>query len=239
MGRLPMESHSQFPQPQPQPQPQAACFSYPPPPQPQQAAVTYLQPQNNVNVVQVPPYHTSSPMAPMPQNQSLTNAIPTNGTLQSRVPVGTPVQCLPMPSPQIKAVHTVPWTTGLFDCMDDPTNGESLSLITAIFPCVTFGQIADVLDNGNTTCATSGIVYAVAPCVVSRPYRKKLRQRFGLIEAPASDRILHSVLQPCALCQEYRELNNRGINPALGHHGNLSKQHTTTPMMPPMNQTMS
>ncbi|KAK8657613.1 hypothetical protein V6N13_035843 [Hibiscus sabdariffa] len=198
MGRLPMESHSQLSQPQFQ----AACFSYPQPPQPQQAAVTYSQPQNNVNVVQVPvpPYHTSSPMAPMPQNQSL----------------GMPVQCLPMPSPQINAVHTVPWTTGLFDCMDDPTNGESLSLITAIFPCVTFGQIADVLDNGNTTCATSGIVYAVAPCVVSRPYRKKLRQRFGLIEAPASDRILHSVLQPCALCQEYRELNNRGINPALG-----------------------
>ncbi|KAL4383139.1 hypothetical protein GQ457_15G005210 [Hibiscus cannabinus] len=214
MGRLPMESPSQLSQPQFQ----AACYSYPPlpPPQPQQAAVTYPQPQNNVNVVQVPPYHTSSPMAPMPQNQSL----------------GTPVQCLLM-------VHTVPWTTGLFDCMDDPTNGESLSLITAIFPCVTFGQIADVLDNGNTTCATSGIVYAVAPCVVSRPYRKKLRQRFGLIEAPASDRILHSVLQPCALCQEYRELNNRGINPALGYHGNLSKQQTTTPMMPPMNQTMS
>ncbi|GMJ05697.1 hypothetical protein HRI_004238900 [Hibiscus trionum] len=242
MGRLPGESHPQFsyPSPQPQPQPQAVTYySYPPQLQPQvqqQPAAVYPTPQNNVNVVQVPPYQTSSPMAPLPQqNQSLANVIPTNGLLQSRMPIGTPVQRLPMASPQIKAVYTVPWTTGLFDCMEDPTN----ALTTAVFPCVTFGQIADVLDNGNTTCATSGIVYAFAPCVVSGPYRKKLRQRFGLIEVPASDRIIHSVLEPCALCQEYRELNNRGINPALGHHGNLDKQQSAAPMVAPRNQTMS
>ncbi|KAL5826077.1 hypothetical protein ACOSQ4_017874 [Xanthoceras sorbifolium] len=108
----------------------------------------------------------------------------------------------------------LPWTTGLFDCMDNPTN----ALVTAIFPCVTFGQIADVLENGNTTCATSGIIYAAAPCMVSRPYRKKMRQRFGLAEAPSSDWIVHSMFEPCALCQEYRELINRGIDPALGKH---------------------
>ncbi|OMP06793.1 hypothetical protein COLO4_07891 [Corchorus olitorius] len=126
-----------------------------------------------------------------------------------------PVQFnVPMASPApIKVVPTGSWTTGLFDCMDDPTN----ALITALFPCVTFGQIADVMDNGHTTCATSGIIYAVAPCLVSRPYRTKLRRRFGLVEAPAADWIVHTIFEPCALCQEFRELNNRGINPTLGN----------------------
>ncbi|KAJ9708141.1 hypothetical protein PVL29_000279 [Vitis rotundifolia] len=105
------------------------------------------------------------------------------------------------------------WSTGLFDCMDDP----NIALTTAIFPCVTFGQIADVLDNGHTTCATSGIIYAFAACLLSWPYRRKLRQRFGLTEAPASDCMVHCLFEPCALCQEYRELKNRGINPALGY----------------------
>ncbi|MBA0834720.1 hypothetical protein Goarm_007047, partial [Gossypium armourianum] len=178
MGRLPMDSHSQFSYPSPQPQ--AAYYSCAPPPQlqtqPQQAFIVYPQPQNNVNVAQVPPYQTSSPVAAaLPQNQHLAHiVIPTNGSLQSNAPIGKSVQHLPMPSPQMKAVPT-----------------------------------------GNADCATSGIVYAVAPCFVSGPYRKKLRRRFGLIEAPASDRIIHSIFEPCALCQEYRELKNRGINPAL------------------------
>lgn len=65
-------------------------------------------------------------------------------------------------------------------------------------------------------------MYAAAPCLVSRPYRKKLRQRFGLVEAPSSDWIVHSIFEPCALCQEYRELYNRGIDPALGTITNIS-----------------
>ncbi|XVE53324.1 hypothetical protein DITRI_Ditri02bG0195200 [Diplodiscus trichospermus] len=213
MGRIQMESHSpQVPYPPPphtQPQPQVhACYSYPPQ---SQQPIIYPQPQNNVNVVQVPQYQVSSPMR-LPQNQCVTSTVPSNGSLQSSAATGIPVQRLPMPSPEIKVVPTGAWTTGLFDCMEDPTN----TLTTALFPCVTFGQIADVLDNGHTTCATSGIIYAFAPCLVSGPYRKKLRQRYGLVEAPASDWIIHSMFEPCALCQEYRELNNRGINPALG-----------------------
>ncbi|KAE8716072.1 hypothetical protein F3Y22_tig00110156pilonHSYRG00324 [Hibiscus syriacus] len=152
MGRLPMESQSQFQHLSPQPQPQAAFYPYPPPSQQQQAAVVYPQPQNSVNVVQVPPYHTTSPMSPMPQSHP--NVVPTTGSLHGGVPVGTPVQHPPMPSPLIKPVHNVPWTVGLFDCMEDPT----ITLITAVFPCVTFGQIADVLDNRNTSNNIKGKV---------------------------------------------------------------------------------
>ncbi|MCI00049.1 protein PLANT CADMIUM RESISTANCE 8-like, partial [Trifolium medium] len=37
-----------------------------------------------------------------------------------------------------------PWSTGLFDCHENQTN----AVMTAFFPCVTFGQIAEVLDGG-------------------------------------------------------------------------------------------
>ncbi|XWS23265.1 hypothetical protein CRYUN_Cryun29cG0106500 [Craigia yunnanensis] len=204
MGRIQMESHSQVPSPSPQPQPQApAYYSYSP-----QQGIIYPQPQNNVNVVQVPPYQISSPMTILPQNRGVTTTMPSNGSLESNAATGIPVQRLPMPSTPIKVVNpTGTWTTGLFDCMEDPTN----TLITALFPCVTFGQIEDVLDNGHTTCATGGIIYAFAPCLVSGPYRKKLRRRFGLAVAPASYWIIHSMLEPYAFCQEYRELNKREI----------------------------
>ncbi|KAK3409354.1 hypothetical protein EUGRSUZ_J01483 [Eucalyptus grandis] len=33
-----------------------------------------------------------------------------------------------------------PWTTGLFDCMDDPL----IVVVACCFPCVTFGQIAEI-----------------------------------------------------------------------------------------------
>ncbi|KAJ6387203.1 hypothetical protein OIU78_017001 [Salix suchowensis] len=39
------------------------------------------------------------------------------------------------------------WTTGIFDCLEDPSN----ALITALFPCVTFGQIAEIVDNGQSS----------------------------------------------------------------------------------------
>ncbi|KAF9615617.1 hypothetical protein IFM89_024713 [Coptis chinensis] len=37
-----------------------------------------------------------------------------------------------------------PWITGLFDCHQNRTN----AIMTAFLPCMTFGQIAEVLDGG-------------------------------------------------------------------------------------------
>uniref|UniRef100_A0A7N2R390 Uncharacterized protein n=1 Tax=Quercus lobata TaxID=97700 RepID=A0A7N2R390_QUELO len=112
------------------------------------------------------------------------------------------------------------WNSGLFDCMNDPTN----ALITACVPCVTFGEITEIVDNGQTTCSTSGLLYGLIamfigiPCIMSCTYRTKLRGRFGLTESPAPDWITHFFCEPCALCQEYRELQARGIDPSLGNH---------------------
>lgn len=41
--------------------------------------------------------------------------------------------------------NTVPWSTGLCHCCDDPAN----CLVTAFCPCITFGQIAELVNQGN------------------------------------------------------------------------------------------
>ncbi|KAJ6418473.1 hypothetical protein OIU84_001768 [Salix udensis] len=131
------------------------------------------------------------------------------------------------------------WTTGIFDCLEDPSN----ALITALFPCVTFGQIAEIVDNGQSTCATNGMMYGLVascigmPCLLSCGYRTKLRVKYGLIEDPAPDWLTHGLFEWCALCQEYRELNNRGLDPSIGWLGNISMQNmqqAQAGMAPPM-----
>ncbi|KAK1289896.1 Protein PLANT CADMIUM RESISTANCE 6 [Acorus calamus] len=137
---------------------------------------------------------------------------------------------------------TMPWTTGLFGCMDDPTN----ALMTALFPCITFGQIAEIIDGGHTRCGTSCMMYGciaclvALPCLISCGYRTRLRAKYNLLEVPAPDWLTHFLCECCALCQEYRELRNRGLDPALGWYGNMRNQNMQqgVAMMPPMNQTM-
>ncbi|KAI8538848.1 hypothetical protein RHMOL_Rhmol09G0135300 [Rhododendron molle] len=46
--------------------------------------------------------------------------------------------------------QTVPWSSGLYDCCDDVANcklntGAKLCCVTCYVPCVTFGQIAEIL----------------------------------------------------------------------------------------------
>ncbi|KAK1279141.1 Protein PLANT CADMIUM RESISTANCE 6 [Acorus gramineus] len=158
---------------------------------------------------------------------------------------GIPMQAPPMsPVPVALAnVGTQPWTTGLLDFMEDPGN----ALTTFFFPCITFGQIAEVIDNGHTSCGTSGMMYAgilvliAMPCLLSCGYRSRLRVKYGLIESPADDWMVHFLCEYCALCQEYRELKNRGIDPSLGWQGNLAREQNMqngAMMAPPVNQTM-
>ncbi|XP_034697789.1 protein PLANT CADMIUM RESISTANCE 7-like [Vitis riparia] len=189
---------------------------------------SYHPPETGIN--SLPQLHQSDPVLTT-QNNAV--GIPSQTPFQNNLQHVSPLQA------NNENTATGYWSTGLFDCMDDP----NIALTTAIFPCVTFGQIADVLDNGHTTCATSGIIYALAACLLSWPYRGKLRQRFGLMEAPAPDCMVHCLFEPCALCQEYRELKNRGINPALGYHGNMNQLCQNPPdlatMVPPTNQTIN
>ncbi|KAK1302861.1 Protein PLANT CADMIUM RESISTANCE 6 [Acorus calamus] len=179
----------------------------------------YHQGQQNFNKAQQYP-----PQSPYQGQQNYAASM--NGGQQQFAPMpanGIPMQAPPMsPVPVALAnVGTQPWTTGLLDFMEDPGN----ALTTFFFPCITFGQIAEVIDNGQTSCGTSGIMYAgilvliAMPCLLSCGYRSRLRVKYGLIESPADDWMVHF------LCWQ----------------GNLAQQQNMqngAMMAPPANQTM-
>jgi Cys-rich protein (TIGR01571 family) len=73
-----------------------------------------------------------------------------------------------------------------------------------------------------TACALSGTVYGVIlsftglACLCSCFYRSKLRAQYDLDESPCVDCLVHFCCETCALCQEYRELKNRGFDMGIG-----------------------
>ncbi|KAL3719412.1 hypothetical protein ACJRO7_004383 [Eucalyptus globulus] len=134
-----------------------------------------------------------------------------------------------------------PWTMKLFDCMDDPL----IAVVACCFPCVTFGQIAEIVDRGSTSCGTSMLLYGGiqfligCPCLLSCTCRTKLRNRFNLIKSPAPDCITHFFCECCALSEGYRELKNRGLDPSIDWQGNAANMHNVqlqVVMVPLMHQ---
>lgn len=74
----------------------------------------------------------------------------------------------------------------------------------------------------NEACGTSGALYALimsltgCQWIYSCMYRSKLRAEYNLPESPCCDCCIHFCCEPCALCQQHRELTNRGFDVALG-----------------------
>ncbi|GAV66652.1 PLAC8 domain-containing protein [Cephalotus follicularis] len=144
----------------------------------------------------------------------------------------------PKPVPRVQAKIEVPWSSGLCDCFSDCQN----CCITWWCPCITFGQIAEIVDKGSSACGVNGALYTVIACVTgcaccySCFYRSKMRQQYKLKESPCGDCLVHCFCESCALCQEYRELKSRGIDPSIGWHGNVERRIRTLEMspMPPM-----
>ncbi|KAI3996014.1 hypothetical protein MKX01_037511 [Papaver californicum] len=131
----------------------------------------------------------------------------------------------------------MPWSTGLFSCHENLKN----ALLTAMFPCVTFGQIAEIVDEGETNSATAGFICCMTanvPCwgkLKGCKYRAKLRRKCNLVEEPLKDSLSHVLCPLCSLCQEFRELENRGLDPSLGwKEASLAAQTKISPV----NQTM-
>ncbi|XVF86037.1 hypothetical protein PTKIN_Ptkin17bG0168500 [Pterospermum kingtungense] len=126
--------------------------------------------------------------------------------------------------PKSAAVPLEQWTTGLYDCCDDPSN----CLTTCFCPCITFGRIAEIIDRGDRSCGLSGLVYYAMTAIhcgwlYGGIYRTKLRQLFSLPEVPFGDRFVHCCCCVCSLSQEYRELRNRGSDPSIGWQANVEK----------------
>ncbi|PWA45019.1 PLAC8 motif-containing protein [Artemisia annua] len=113
--------------------------------------------------------------------------------------------------------------------------------LTCWCPCITFGQIAEIVDKGNTPCGAHGAFYAIIEtltccgCMYSCAYRTKMRSQYGLRESPCNDCLVHFFCERCALCQEYRELKHRGFDISIGWQGNMERQNygvQTPPVAP-------
>ncbi|KAK4409721.1 Endoglucanase 8 [Sesamum angolense] len=131
------------------------------------------------------------------------------------LPTGIPIQ--PGPQFQSSVPAAGPWSTGLCDCFSDVSN----CCITCWCPCITFGQIAEIVDRGSTSCGASGALYALiayitgCACIYSCFYRSRMRRQYMLPEDPCPDCLVHFCCEACALCQEYRELQHRGFDMSL------------------------
>ncbi|KAJ1701400.1 hypothetical protein LUZ63_001179 [Rhynchospora breviuscula] len=135
-----------------------------------------------------------------------------------RTGTGYPPVAPPYALPQQQA-----WSTGLCDCFDDVNN----CCLTFWCPCITFGQIAEIVDRGNTSCGTAGGLYILLACltgcqwIYSCTYRPRMRTEHNLQEVPCADCCVHFCCEGCALCQMSRELKNRGWDLSLGYRLNL------------------
>ncbi|XP_050275472.1 protein PLANT CADMIUM RESISTANCE 2-like [Quercus robur] len=165
--------------------------------------------------------YSSNPSAP----QKYADAPPPYG----QAPVtGIPVNTYqPQAAPfQVQSSAPVPWSTGLCDCCDDVGN----CCITCWCPCITFGQIAEIVDRGTTSCVASGALYALinwltgCGCLYSCCYRSKIRRQYALQEGSCGDCIVHCCCEHCALCQEYRELKHQGFDLSIGWQGNVEQR---------------
>ncbi|KAL1803439.1 hypothetical protein DCAR_0935132 [Daucus carota subsp. sativus] len=128
-------------------------------------------------------------------------------------------------TPTMHYAYPSPWSTGLCECCSDMPS----CCLTWCCPCVTFGRIADIVDKGSPDCCISGCLYFLTlitccSCIYSCVYRTKMREHFLLAESPCGDCVLNCCCQSCALCQEYRELRNRGFDMSLGWEGNKGRQ---------------
>ncbi|OMO60666.1 hypothetical protein CCACVL1_23968 [Corchorus capsularis] len=124
--------------------------------------------------------------------------------------------------------QAIPWSTGLCDCFSDCF----LCCKTCICPCVTFGQNAEIIDQGSSACAVDAVIYVVihhfSCCFISFMYacyyRRKFRLQYGLKASPCPDFCAHSFCHYCALCQEHRELKNLGYLMTIGWNANVERR---------------
>ncbi|GLJ49696.1 hypothetical protein SUGI_1054710 [Cryptomeria japonica] len=178
---------------------------------------------------------SSTPLYPAPPQHIATGYPP---------PFQNPPQYVHPPPPhsypqQHGPLRPTEWSSGLCGCSEDTSN----CCLTCWCPCITFGQIAEIVDEGSPPCALSGGIYAAlcfftgCGCCYSCLYRNKMRAKYNLSESPCTDCLVHCFCDSCALCQEYRELKHRGYHPALGWRG--QQQEMGTAMAAPGYPTMA
>nr|DAD43216.1 TPA_asm: hypothetical protein HUJ06_001446 [Nelumbo nucifera] len=120
------------------------------------------------------------------------------------------------------------WSSGICACCDDMQ-----SCIGLFCPCFLFAKNAEFLGSGtligsctthfilcglaNILCCllTDGILLGLPGCFVACyacGYRRALRTKYNLQEAPCGDLTTHLFCHLCAICQEYREIRDKSGN---------------------------
>ncbi|MBA0706275.1 hypothetical protein Golax_018397, partial [Gossypium laxum] len=120
----------------------------------------------------------------------------------------------------------VPWSTGLYDCTADVASHVGvLALPLAILltssakdQSVSFFHEENNVASGAFFVLLSILTVCISNRIYSYTYRARLRSQYILEESPCRDCYLHFWCEACALCQEYRELKNRGFDVSLGEH---------------------
>ncbi|CAB4286158.1 unnamed protein product [Prunus armeniaca] len=133
------------------------------------------------------------------------------------------------PKEQNSVDGPVQWSSGICACCDDMQS----CCIGLFCPCFLFGKNAEFLGSGtfigscmthfilwaliNTVCCllTEGLVLGVPGCFVACyacGYRRTLRSKYNLQEAPCGDFVTHFFCHLCAICQEYREMREKSAD---------------------------
>ncbi|TYJ49805.1 hypothetical protein E1A91_A01G160700v1 [Gossypium mustelinum] len=106
-----------------------------------------------------------------------------------------------MNHPSGQPQNELPWSAGFCDCCSD----LKTCCISYWCPCITFGQIAEIVDKGSTSCGASGALYTLimfvtgCGCLYSCCYRSKLRKQYNLKGGNCGDCMRHFCCEPCAL----------------------------------------
>ncbi|KAM3270506.1 cell number regulator 1-like [Capsicum chacoense] len=124
-------------------------------------------------------------------------------------------------------IYSQPWSTGLFDCFDDIKN----CFITCICPCVTFGQVDEILSEGQMTWWEAALMFGLvellccqASFIFAWYHRLLFRKKYNLMGNLFSELAITLCCMRLVLCQNYRQLNKLGFDVALGWKANKKKR---------------
>ncbi|KNA20133.1 hypothetical protein SOVF_054640 isoform A [Spinacia oleracea] len=123
---------------------------------------------------------------------------------------------------------TVQWSSGICACCDDSTsccigifcpcylfakNAEFLGSETLVGPCMAHCMLWALASSLSCLyCVLLGLPGCLLSCYACN-YRRILRTKYNLPEAPCGDFATHLCCHLCALCQEYREICERSGDP--------------------------
>ncbi|EFJ31058.1 hypothetical protein SELMODRAFT_28363, partial [Selaginella moellendorffii] len=98
------------------------------------------------------------------------------------------------------------WKSGICGCWRDPES----CCVTGIAPCITFGRLAETVDNDLRSCLFNGLLYCLLCaaglcCCLSAHYRTKLREKYKLPGSRSQDFISHCFCECCSLAQEFQQ----------------------------------